>query len=116
MKRSIMWLFVILIPIIAMMFIAMGGGGSCTLAQPPAESTVPDTITVSGAGSAGVDGTYSRGSDIGLMPSWSNGTYTILWCSSCSIVFRGVLEDSTPKDTLGSRYPDAGLNDPPWPK
>ena len=104
MKRSIMWLFVILIPIIAMMFIAMGGEQGCSLAQPPPESDIPDTITVSGAGTGAV-----------------NGTYTLQWCSSCG---RWEIQDSGSTefyaDGLGS-LPDktgwfvasAGSPDPP---
>ncbi|UCB46266.1 MAG: hypothetical protein JSV25_02245 [Spirochaetota bacterium] len=82
MKRSFVWLFVILIPIILIVSTEMGYTAT-GCASPPAESDIPQTINVTGAGTTEVNGTYTRGTDIGIMPSWSNGTYTILWCDIC---------------------------------
>ena len=76
MKRITVWLFVLLIPVIAL--IIMGTAETCE------KLTTPETITVSNAGNPEVNGTYTRASDINGKPSWSkDSTFHIRWCDIC---------------------------------
>ena len=88
MKRAAIWLFVILIPVIALLL--MGTAETCE------KLTAPASITVSNAGSADVNGTYTRGPDINGKPSWTNGSYNLKWCSTYN--------DWELQDLLGSIY------------
>jgi hypothetical protein len=64
MKRSYLWLTIALLLAISVVFIA----SQC----PSTLTPVPDTITASGAGTAGVNTSYTKGSNYNDKASWSD--------------------------------------------